>query len=206
MDQPRRERRTRARAEKELATLKRRHRVAEMYLAGRTQWDIATECGIVQGTVSKDLAALRAMWRERCAADYSAKVDEEVARINRLEAIASAAWERSCKDEESLHAETTSGRAAAVAGVVTRFPDVTKQSKTVRGQAGDPRFLDRIAWCIETRLKLIGALKQVHEHSGKDGTPIVVQLVEEIVGNDRQPDNAAADDKNNSGSAAPGSA
>jgi hypothetical protein len=40
--------------------------------------------------------------------------------------------------------------------------------KTTKRQAGDPHFLERVAWCVECRLKLMGLFKNQTNiiHSG----------------------------------------
>lgn len=136
------------------AALDRRKAVATLYLRGMTQWEIARQFGVNQSTVSRDLEVLQAEWMKSAVTDLGEQKAKELARIDGLERVAWEAWERSCKDEETLHAETTKGRA----GKDGPAPDLTRTSKTVKGQAGNPRFLERVEWCIATRLKLFGLL------------------------------------------------
>lgn len=163
--------------QKTLALLERRKRVAESYLRGQTQWEIARAEKVDQKQISRDLAKIRDEWKARYAAVYDERVAEQCAKIDRIEAEAWAGWERSQKDEETLKAETIRGRVSKDGDAL---PDMQKSSKSARGQAGDEGFLSRVAWCIEMRLKLIGALKNVHEHSGPGGGPIPIE-VKEIV-------------------------
>ena len=142
----------------ELVLAERRQRVADGYLLGKSQWELARVEKVDQSQISRDLAAIRAGWRAVYARDYNEKLDEELARINRVELVAWAAWERSCQDAETRHAETTKGRLGKAGK--KPLPDLVKSSKTAKGQAGDPRFLERVGWCIETRLRLLGALQE----------------------------------------------
>lgn len=130
--------------------------MAARYLAGRTQAEIGRELAVSQQTISRDLDALRQEWQASAQRDTAVRIAEEMQRIDALERVAWQAWERSCQDEETLLAETVRGRVGTDG---QSLPDLAKTRKTVRGQAGDPRFLDRIAWCIETRLRLAGALR-----------------------------------------------
>jgi DNA-binding NarL/FixJ family response regulator len=50
---------------KQLAILKRRRDVAELYLQGWTQTAIAEEMGVAQPTISDDVKHIRAQWRSR---------------------------------------------------------------------------------------------------------------------------------------------
>lgn len=163
----------------DLIRLERRKQVASFYLRGMSQWEIARELGCVQGTVSKDLAAIRKEWLASCGRDFDVTMAQELAKVDNIEATAWTAWERSCRDAETLHVETVKGRTrkakettTAPDGTVTvrdievGLPDLSRQSKTVKGQSGDPRFLERVAWCIDRRCKILGVdAAEKHDHT-----------------------------------------
>ena len=48
--------------------LERRRQVAELYLGGKTQTDIALIVGVTQATVSTDLGVIKQQWLERTQA------------------------------------------------------------------------------------------------------------------------------------------
>jgi predicted transcriptional regulator len=147
----------------EAAVLDRRKTVADMYLRGKTQHEIGRHVGVSQAQISRDLAAVREEWRQSAIASLDEAKARELAKVDALEATAWEAWERSCRDAETLHAETTKGRATKDGAPL---PDLSRQAKTVKGQAGDPRFLERVAWCVERRCKILGLdAAQKHEHS-----------------------------------------
>ena len=126
-----------------------RRRIADMYLQGKTQADIAEEVGIDQSTVSRDIAALQDAWRESALIDVDEAKANALAKVDRLEREYWDAWERSCEDAETVRMEgkaTKEGEDGAPERVV----------KTSKGQAGDPRFLAGVQWCIERRCKIIG--------------------------------------------------
>jgi hypothetical protein len=135
---------------------KRRQDVADLYRRGVPQHEIAERFGVCQQAISRDLAKIRAAWLKSAIRDFDAAKAEELAKIDHIEAVAWKAWDRSTQDAETRHAEKTEGRVNKDGAAL---PDLTKKSRTRKGQAGDPRFLERIAWCVETRLKIIGALK-----------------------------------------------
>lgn len=132
---------------KALELAKRRAVVAEMYLARKRQWEIAEALGVDQGTVSRDLAEIRAGWQESSLRDFSAAMVEELARIDELERTYWEAWQRSCKDAERILKEKIT-----IGGEEER----TKIRVVKEGQSGNPAFLAGIQWCIDKRIELIG--------------------------------------------------
>ena len=120
-----------------------RRKIADLYLQGRLQADIAAELEINQSTVSRDLKALHKEWLAAALVDFGAVKAQELAKIDRLEREYWRAWERSCKDAETV--------------VKKQKEDGGKEmQQTLKGQAGDPRFLDGVQWCIERRCKILG--------------------------------------------------
>jgi DNA-binding CsgD family transcriptional regulator len=84
------------------ALMERRKRIASMYVTGKNQWERARTVGVSQGTVSNDLAAIREDWLASTRRDFDARKAEELAKLDQLEAEAWAAWERSCRDSETV--------------------------------------------------------------------------------------------------------
>lgn len=126
-----------------------RRKISDLYLKGELQTDIARTLRISDATVSRDLRSLYKQWQKSTLVDIDKKKAEELAKIDRLEREYWAAWERSCLDAETIRQEakrnTTNDKLA---------PE--KVIKTAIGQAGDPRFLSGIQWCIERRCKILG--------------------------------------------------
>jgi hypothetical protein len=132
----------------------RRARVAVSYGHGLTQYEIAQAEGVDRSTVSHDLEAIRKEWQADRTGSYEARLLGELARIDRIEAIALEAWERSRKDAETRHVRTEKPGGYYEGAPL---PEKTIAEKVTKGQSGDPRFLERVSWCVEQRLKLIGA-------------------------------------------------
>jgi hypothetical protein len=134
-----------------------RRRIADLYLQGWLQADIGDELSISQATVSRDLKALHAVWLKSALLDYDKGKARELARIDRLEREYWNAWGRSCQDAETL-TQKTKGKVQQRKGergeLVAEQP--AEATKTTKGQAGDPRFLAGVQWCIERRCKLLG--------------------------------------------------
>ena len=125
----------------------RRHRVAALYLQGRTQWEIARTVQRSQGTICTDLKAIEAEWLRSAVMDVNARKARELAKVDRVEREAYRGWRRSLKNAEKTR------KKAIDAGDGQR-----KEAETIsEGQAGDPRFLQIVMSCIERRCKLLGA-------------------------------------------------
>jgi hypothetical protein len=139
--------RTPEQRESDLAT------VADLYLRGRTQQQIGHALGVSRQQVSYDLKELNRRWRKEQFGKVDARKAEQLARVDRIEAAAWDGWDKSCRDAETLHDETESGRCGPAGNPL---PDRKKTGKTVKGQAGDPRFLERVCWCVAKRCRILG--------------------------------------------------
>jgi hypothetical protein len=109
-------------------------------------------------------------------------VKPELDRIDHLEREAWDAWERSKRHRlvsVSGIEEKSTGSAAddrPAAPTETRTREETRKTD----QVGDPRFLEKVAWCIDQRCKILGLHAAVRlKHSGdEDGPPI--RVVDEL--------------------------
>jgi hypothetical protein len=148
--------------ERELHILSRRCTVAKLTLRGKSQYEIAREMNVNQSTVCRDIREIAKEWRRHAVRDLSEARGQELDRIGRLELECWDAWERSKQDRQV----TTTGRESGPQG------DKDKAEIRKEGQAGDPRFLERIAWCISERCKILGLYSPVrHAHGGDPGAP-----------------------------------
>ena len=123
-----------------------RRKIGDLYLQGWIQADIADELKVSQSTVSLDLKALQREWLASTLVDFNEAKAKELAKVDNLERIYHAAWRRSCED-----AETVTQKA-----VTTGDKKRKEATKIAKGQAGDPRFLTGVQWCIEKRCKIMG--------------------------------------------------
>jgi Homeodomain-like domain len=134
----------------------RRQSVANLFLAGKTQREIGAALGVDHSTVSRDLAALREQWQQVAERDFRERAAVELARIDHLEAVAWAAWERSCQQRVNRKTKKTKGRVDKDGALL---PDLDSAERTEADRDGNPRFLDRVAWCIQKRCEMLGILK-----------------------------------------------
>jgi len=157
---------------------KRRALVSKWYLFGKTQLEIVTilrRSGIksAQTTVSDDLKAIRAEWVKDSQEKFATRLGEELAKIDHLEHMAVMEFMRSMEPAEGettttkralrappkVNGNGKNGKVAGVASEPTLATISEEIQKWKKGRVADPRFMERIAWCIEMRCRLVGLLK-----------------------------------------------
>ena len=117
--------------------------IGKMYLRGMLQSEIAVKLKMSQPQVSRDLKGLHKEWLKSALIDFNEAKSKELAKIDNLEVTYWLGWLRSLKDaEKSVTEKTTSGN--------------SKARIEREGQAGDPRFLTGVQWCINKRCEIIG--------------------------------------------------
>jgi hypothetical protein len=155
----------------------RRQKIAAAYLRGSTQVDIATESGVDQATVSRDLKALRAAWMKSALIDINEAKARELAKIDALELVYWQAWERSQLDAES---EITKMQGTPPKPNETSpAPAKLETQKKREGQSGNPAFLSGIQWCINKRCEIIGVNAPVKsEVENKGITKVLIEYAD----------------------------
>lgn len=143
----------------------------DMYMHGATIYKIAKHIGISHMQVHRDLAKLRAEWKERAHRKLEEHLAEELKKLDYLEAEAYDAWERSKEDAKTI--ETTSRvatalRTKAVPRVRQGNPNKKTETKVMRvqGQYGDPRLLAIVYQCISKRSELLGIAQGMERADG----------------------------------------
>ena len=157
-----------------------RREIAGLYLQGWKQAEIAEklseakerEYTLSQQMVSYDIRRLIDQWRESGLADIDDAKARELAKINNLELEYWQAWLRSCEDAETVKQK---GQPGDMPGRVK----TDQVERTVKGQAGDPRFLTGVQWCIEQRCKIFGVYAATRvKHSGEgEGGALLIEYV-----------------------------
>ena len=130
---------------RDIKVAERRRDVAEMYLGGFTQAEIAHKWRVSQQQISQDLKYIHAAWLQAATMDFDRLKARELARINRLEREYWRAWSESRGTHEKTVTTKSEGEGAYTKAQIER-----EQS------AGDPRYLAGVQWCIEQRLKVFG--------------------------------------------------
>jgi len=122
-----------------------RRRIAELYLEGWLQADIAEELELSQSTISNDLNALHKQWLESSLIDFDQAKAVEIAKVDKLEREYYRAWRESKEDKEISVTEKAGGEKPRSKAQIRR-----------EGQVGNPSFLAGVQWCIERRCKILG--------------------------------------------------
>jgi len=125
-----------------------RKRIAEMYLQGYLQSDIAQELGLCVATVSRDLKVIRERWELSALRDFDAMRARELAKLDNLEIEYWEAWQRSIGLAKTV---TEKGLPGEDGGLVVK--ERTEKSEPL---LGDPRFLRGVYDCIQARCAILG--------------------------------------------------
>ena len=140
---------------------------SRMLLEGHQPSEIGDALGVPTREVKKHARELLKRWLADADTDYRTKLAQELAKLHDLEREAKRAWRRSRKPAQTR-------RQVKVLKTVAREPDLFDERTSVeeltvvqehfeeRGQSGDPRFLDAACKCIDMRLKIMGAFKDVN--------------------------------------------
>jgi len=128
-------------------------KLAVLYCKGWSQLRMAAAFNVTRKQIYYDIKVLHQRWQDSALSHFEERKARELAKIDHLEAVAWEAWERSCLDAESSSSSLVRGR---VNREGAPLPDLERAEKTVKGQAGDERFLERVAWCINKRCEILG--------------------------------------------------
>ena len=123
----------------------RRHHVAELYLGGKYQVEIARLVGVSQQQVSLDLKAIQKAWFASSIRNFDEVKAEQLAKIDYVERQALDAWERSLQPREVTVQEVIDGEHR-----------INKVSHRKEPQGGDPRYLQIAQRCIDQRCDILG--------------------------------------------------
>jgi len=128
-----------------------RARIAELYLEGTRQVEIAkiltNETGIIYSLdmVKVDVSKIRKDWLESSIRDFDQLKSEQLAKLDVLERNAWDQWHRSCESSKKVTIEDKKDSA---------FPGVNTKTETI-SEVGDPRYLNTILSIIERRCKIL---------------------------------------------------
>lgn len=153
-----------SRQSEEFARARRRAEVAERYLKGEPQSLIAEQMSVSTATVGNDLKFIMGKWLEDSKLAFEERKAKELAKIDQVEALAYRGWEKSIEKQEVHRSQKETVRQAVrnqdnkITGHKMVPVKVTEET-VVKGQSGDPRFLEMIGRCVEMRLRILGLWK-----------------------------------------------
>lgn len=136
----------------------RRAKIAELYLEGHYQQEIAKKLGVNQSQVSRDLKALSKQWQQESIESIDKIRAHDLAKLTHLERTYHDGWNRSIQEQLTEKSKETS-----IDGKVTKETSFERKALV-----GDPRFLDGVLKCISKREEILGyaAPKRLDHTSG----------------------------------------
>jgi hypothetical protein len=146
---------------------KRRWRASQMLLDGATEQEVADELGVTRQDVTAIRASLNKQWKRDVNGDWQRRLAKELARLHQLEHEATEAWKRSKRPtmlRRQVLALKPVQREADLFGEVETVEElvVVQEQRETKGQSGNPAFLAEAIKCVETRLRVMGAFKDVN--------------------------------------------
>jgi hypothetical protein len=130
-------------------------KVAELYLRGLTQLEIAQQLSVSRQQIGYDLKVLQRRWHEAGQGDFQAKKVQELAKVDALERIYWQAWDDSKKIRETTTSTTEKSGSQADAGA-KQTPLRMKAALRKEARDGNPEFLKGVQWCITKRCAILG--------------------------------------------------
>ena len=152
------------------------HRISELYLKGRRQYEIAEilkkeGIGVSTHSVQRYLKLLQQEWRRERINNINEAKQRELEKIDLLEREYYAAWMRSQRMAVK-HVDRT-----GTIGTTKGDSLVDEHTVTKEKQVGDPRYLQGIQWCIDKRSEILGINSATRQEAqGITVKSIVIQL------------------------------
>lgn len=131
--------------------LQEREIIAELYLKGWTERQIANYLELSHAMIHQELLKIRDGWSKRAIECYDLRVNKELRRLDMVERECWAAWERS---QGTLQSELTERIATGRDGSGTPVGRVRTMTKT-EAKVGDVQFMNAILKVISERIRLL---------------------------------------------------
>lgn len=160
-----------------------RRLIAELYLQGLYQEEIAERLGITQATVSRDLKYLSDQWQKSAEQDTATLKAELKQKYLLAWREATAAWQRSKEDAETTIQEMIEG------GDSGNGQQRLKASTRKEGQSGNPALLAQAQAALKAIREMFGVDVKNDPGSSED-KPIYIAQIKEIVVNRESVDNS----------------
>jgi len=149
----------------EMTAEKRRPTVLRMYLEGVPVTEIAAEYGVSRQTIYEDFQNARREWQQEKIENVQELIELRVAQLEHVIREAYRGWHRSLEDAVTVSDTTGEDR---------------KTTRTVKGQSGNPAFLDTIIKAVTKICELrglIGKDREAREQAESQVTPMLGVIV-----------------------------
>ena len=108
------------------------------------------EIRVERSTVTKDILAIRKVWRESAVTNYGEAQMQVLEEIEDLKANYWDAWSRSC-EEFKASIKTTETSEGSGKGI-----EKHRATEKIEERDGDPRYLDGVEWCVQKQIDILG--------------------------------------------------
>lgn len=167
--------------------------LAQMYVKGYTQAEMAAELGLVQSTINKEIRKMVDRWAGTKFEDLDRYKSEQLHRINMMESELWEAWEKSKTARKVIVNKSKSGELLNDVDAITGRPIKVQEDKywklaTTEEEAtgGDMQYMNGIMWCVSERSKILGinAPKKVAQTdpSGAHEAASAKEILGDIIG------------------------
>lgn len=161
---------TRSLMQRELDLVK----TAKLYLQGKNQSEISRIIGVTRQQISYDINDLYKRWLNESMQDMAEMIIREFKKIDLVESEAWDAWESSKRDSVKIQSKDIPAKKSYKNKDKDSNNDknthITEITETIEGQIPNVKYLDRICWCIESRLKIIRVLDLIKLKEKEDET------------------------------------
>jgi DNA-binding transcriptional MocR family regulator len=135
--------------------------ISDRLLEGRSERTIASELGLSQSTIHRDIEALKQEWLERRLRNRDELLADELRFIGFIQREAISEWRRSKSQPVTKRSSKSRGFApkpTKAGEKVTPTADLLLIEQQVKSEErlGDPRYLESLAWCSSERSRLLG--------------------------------------------------
>jgi hypothetical protein len=117
--------------------------VADLYLKGWFQADIAKQVHVTQQQVSNDLRTIYRLWKQSAIRDFDTLKERELIKIDKLEQTYWDAWLKSLITYDKSKKKF----------IKQALHELTKETIN---QFGEPEYLKGVQWCINKRCQILG--------------------------------------------------
>lgn len=161
--------------------------IAKWYCEGMPKSTMGALLNVSYPIIEARLEALRAAWAST-RDDYNQRKDEELIKLDNLEAEAWQAWHRSCEDKTVTIIKMATPKRDKDSTDAPETPRPTEQTVRREQRDGNAIYLEMVFRCIDRRIKMLGMdapvkiqsdvtlkalAKQIAEAEGLDETDVL---------------------------------
>lgn len=141
--------------------------VADLYVHGKPIAEIASTLKVSRGAISRAMVRMREIWKAKLEVGSEVVKSEQLAKLDKMEAEAWDAWQRSKRESEERIREKNYSQ---------KNGPGHKNAIKKANRDGDPRYLEIVLKVVQKRMELLGLLKPESELGNSDSGLIEVVI------------------------------